>query len=867
MQLFKKMKKYKLISVIIGIFLVFGITLGINTLNKDFHPNFTYNQNIEFLPSSSSTSYQIINDIFNSKTSNYEDNGFFPQLYDSSLQATYYGLFILHSLAKLEVANESKIIDYIMNHYNSSSGLFTDEYSSRYLGTDFDYTYYPLSTLLEVNCYALLSLSLLGRLDLIDTSKSVAFLWSCYNPITSGFIGQPYLPNLEEEFKISTMDNTYFAIIALDLLMSDWAGYSTQKDDLLSYINSLQDTNSVGWQYGGFYNDNNNTLNSLGILFEPNLLSSYYSIKSLQVFGMVSSINEVTFHQFLDSLYDPINHYFRMSQVDFANFSNIVATAIGLELSELMQYLTMNKSEVLSFLYSNRNEVGLWDGSTTFNKYELIDTFQIVRGIYNIGEVNMFNSLDIQQIVDSLFTLFSNSEEFFLIPKEYNTMGLTYAMIKSYDLLDKITELDLQALYSDISESYFYDDYFLYDGFISYLWEKGDTFSTGFRSYPLEFYSSGDKEYIDSIGYLMSHKATYQALDSLEIMYKLDDFDLTHDLLRLLENIIDTQFLNTLYPDQNGAFLPIMEYNPFRAEMYSKNIFLEYSFYAIKTMELLTEFLTIGDITFLDFNITELNTYILDNTIETSELIYYQPVYTDNIDTILENTYYMIYILKTLDQYDLNDQKIGQYIEQNIDYANIKNIYYCYKIIEILDSEIELDSLVIQELVNNIYSPSLDEFYMTTAHTTINQEIFLWICDMATSDLEIVAQYEGSMILGTHLSITASLSNLILSEFDYNLSFQFESGQLGIYSMAKENDNQFSLELLVPQRSTNYPAIEGKIVVYENELKLAEKSILINTLYNQKYYNDEVNAAVVLSVLFLGVPGGFIVISGKKIKR
>ncbi|KKN09135.1 hypothetical protein LCGC14_1049680 [marine sediment metagenome] len=85
--------------------------------------------------------------------------------------------------------------------------------------------------------------------------------------------------------------------------------------------------------------------------------------------------------------------------------------------------------------------------------------------------------------------------------------------------------------------------------------------------------------------------------------------------------------------------------------------------------------------------------------------------------------------------------------------------------------------------------------------------------------------------------------------------------------MNKGSDNEFSLELLVPQRSTNYPTIEGKIVVYDTALKLVEMAISINTLYNQKYYQDEVNTAVALSMLFLGVPGGFVLISGKKTKR
>lgn len=651
--------------------------------------------------------------------------------------------------------------------------------------------------------------------------------------------------------------------------MEIWTGYATQKDGLIIYINSLQNTNPALWQYGGFYNDNDNLFDSLGMLFEPNLLSSYYCLKSLEVFGMVSSIDDTSFNQFLDSLYNPVDNYFQMSKAGATNYTNLVATAIGLELSEITNNQNVNQTMVLSFLYNNRNGVGLWDSSTSFHKYELMDTFQILRALEDAQGVSMLSSYDTQQIVDSIFTLFSNSEEFFLISKVYNTMDLTYTMINSFALFDKISKLNLPQLYDVIKNSYYYDDYFLYDGFTSYLSEiNSDNYYFGFRSFPLEFYGIGDRDYISASGYIMSHKATYKALDSLNKMYKIDDFGLTHDLSRLLDNIIDTQFLNASYPEQNGGFLPCREYIPLRADLQNKDIYIEYSFYAIKTMELLTEYLNIGDITFINFDIVQLFNYLISHKIETSEDLYFQTSGTDEIDIILQNTYYILHMLKTLDFYTLDSNKIEHFIESHIDYTNIKNIYYCYKIINLLSLDLELNGNLLQGLINDLFIASSHEFYKTTTHKIIDQDILLWICDMATSDpLTIAAEYEKDIILGTYLSISASLSNLVLSGFEYNISFQFESAQLGDSAFTNDGDNQFSLELFVPQRSTNYPIIEGNIVAYDNTLKLAEKPISITTLYNQKYYKDEVSAAVVLSTLFLAVPGGFIVISGKKSKK
>ena len=177
------MRKYKLLSIVIGFLLFFGVILSLNTLNKDFQPKITYLKDPELLPSSAESNYQIINEIFNNKANSYEDDGFFPQLYEHSLQATYYGLFILNTIGKIETVNKSKIAGYIMSNYNSSLGIFMDDYASRYMGTDFSYIYYPLSTVLEVNCYALLSLSLLGTSIGLSEDDNSQTVYSWFNQI------------------------------------------------------------------------------------------------------------------------------------------------------------------------------------------------------------------------------------------------------------------------------------------------------------------------------------------------------------------------------------------------------------------------------------------------------------------------------------------------------------------------------------------------------------------------------------------------------------------------------------------------------------------------------------------------------------
>ena len=116
--------------------------------------------------------------IFGRKLDDYGNLGYFPQIYESSLQATYYGLYILEALGKLGNINQTKIVDYILDHYSEDLNIFKDEYTNRYLNMNFPQMYYPLSSMLEIHCYALLSLDILGRLDLLDPQETVNFIWS-----------------------------------------------------------------------------------------------------------------------------------------------------------------------------------------------------------------------------------------------------------------------------------------------------------------------------------------------------------------------------------------------------------------------------------------------------------------------------------------------------------------------------------------------------------------------------------------------------------------------------------------------------------------------------------------------------------------
>ncbi|MHA2131304.1 MAG: prenyltransferase/squalene oxidase repeat-containing protein, partial [Promethearchaeota archaeon] len=549
------LKRISIISFGIVTLLFFGTFYSLNTAKINTERSTVYQLKSETPHSSSETNLQNLNSGFDNKINLYNNNSFFPQAYEISLQATYYGVYILKALGKLNLLNPSQLINYIMSTYNASTHIFMDKYAYRYLDTDFSQVYYSLSTQLEVNCYAILSLSYLDALDRINIAETIDFLWSCYNPIAQGFIGQPFSSQLEEEFKIPTLDNTFYAIQTLDLLMDNWTQYSEEKIGLSNYIKSLQITSGLGWNFGGFNNDNSSSFNSLTTIFEPNLFSAYYGIKSLQILGLENNFNQSYFNQFMAQLYNPNFDYFRISLLDYnVNFTNLVATAIGLELSQITGLSTINQTELVDFLFTNRNPFGFWEQSTTISYHELIDTFQIIRSLNNTSNLNILNSSESLHLANNVIEIYYAYDGFSLISKEHTTIDQLHTVVTAFDLYERLTELPIPELYIMIRESYFREDFVSINGF--YETTLIDPNYRGFRSFPIEFYSSGNKKHLDEIGYLLSHKATFKALDSLNRLYKLDDFALTHDLEKLLDDIIKTQFLNTSYPNLNGAFLP-----------------------------------------------------------------------------------------------------------------------------------------------------------------------------------------------------------------------------------------------------------------------------------------------------------------------
>ncbi|MFX1385435.1 MAG: hypothetical protein ACFFBP_23705, partial [Promethearchaeota archaeon] len=729
----------------------------------------------------------------------------------------------------------------IMAHYNETSHIFMDSYAERYLHTDFSsVNYYPTPTLLEVNCYAFLSLEILGELGLISVPGAVNFIRDCYNPDTSGFIGTPYSPNLNPNFKISTLDNTYCAILTLNKLGDDWAAYSNELSEVVYFIKSLQNTIVSSLFYGGFFNDEDDDFKSLDNL-DITLLSSYYGLKSLDLLNRIVTYTE--FKEFLDKHYESSVPYFEMSFVmQFTNSSNVIGSALGLQLSDISGYSAIDRDGVINFILKNRNSWGIWESSTTYPYHELIDTFQVIRALEEAGELSQLSANDKDQIATSIINYYRQYDNgFSLLSKDYTSLKHLQTVVKSaFNIYLKTEFTDyIQEIYDHILSSYYYDasrhDHF-FAGAVNMFQTRpqGGLTSKDFRSRPIEFYNGLYDDYYSEIGLPYSHKTTYYALDILYYIGMLDEFENVCNLNNLIDNIIETQFLNASYSNY-GGFLPNAALLGNHLDDSDKNyyVFLDYTFHAIKILELLVNFLKLGKVSDLNFNKAALYSYIISFINETSTTICCNVPYTKNSENMLMNTYYAIDLLMTLNLFDLQKQKIKNLILQTLDYTNIKSIYYSFKISKLLDLDIEFDIDLTSSLVEALYSTEFKEYYLSTDLQVLSQEAFLWVCDMAMNDeFEIECDYKTSVYLGAVNTITTSFSNMIFTKHDQYFTVNFESDQFGTMPLEKQFDSTYQLSFLVPEDSEYYPEISGILKIYHKNKLLSKLDIYFETHYD-----------------------------------
>jgi len=123
----------KLLKTCIIAGILFIILVSMITILHDTHNNNTLHESayltLDEPHTAAGEAYNYIEDIFNEKYNEFTAQDYFSQTYESSLQATYYALYILKAAEKLDQVNQTAIFDYIITHYDESSERFTDGYA------------------------------------------------------------------------------------------------------------------------------------------------------------------------------------------------------------------------------------------------------------------------------------------------------------------------------------------------------------------------------------------------------------------------------------------------------------------------------------------------------------------------------------------------------------------------------------------------------------------------------------------------------------------------------------------------------------------------------------------------------------------
>ena len=794
----------------------------------------------EVSPLTSDATVEFLENILTEKTAEYNTNGYFSSYYQPTLQATYQALSTLQVLGKISQVDEIAVGQYIMSHYMPVNSCFIDDTAYRYMDVDFEEKFYPLSSILEVTCYGFLSLNVLNQLGSINSQELINFIWSCYNPITSGFIGRPHDPSLESEYLISTADNTYFALITLDVLLSDWTPYQDEINALILYLNSLQAGN------GGFYNDLDMGFDSINA-FDPNLYSSYYAIKSLEVFGMEQTIDVQDFYSYLDALYDSNRNYFAISQFPIPfNESNIVTSAIGLELSDLMEFTGIDRTQLLSLILDGRTHLGGWISSTTVPYHELIDTFQIVRSLEGSGELNSLSFSEKSEVAS--FISFCKSEGGYApLTKDYQGLSQLYSLVGSYDVMNRLSELPIQQLYDWVVSSMRYFE--PVDGY-GFLGSTGMDVSRGwFRSHPIEFVTFCDYEIIPEVRNYFSIEWMLYALNVLEMLFKMDDLNDDVSLTTMIHGVTTSQYLNPSETHVFGGFCMSVQDKMFSDESQAKTVVFENSYNAIRSLEILTKELNAGPVRDQLVDVDALITHISRNLVESAADIYLLPLHDNSAEKTLENTYQALYILNVLGEPDLNHLKIQHFVETSLDYTNIKNIYYSYKIACLYDLSVQFDITQTQALVQSIYSDLLNQFYLTSGREQIEPCVLGWVFEMARNDdVRIDATHNGPIMLGEYCHLSVKLGNLVLEKFGPYATVKFESEFAGSIVLDALPEGTHEKYIYIPTDPSCYPLASGHISVYEGLNKIATQEIFIETHYELTKSMSWTNTSKTLSI-------------------
>ena len=822
-----KLTKLKHI-ILVGslIIFIFGIAGFISILSSNKTVSTDFSQaNMKYINSSASGLNQSnINDLLDDRISDYNQYGCFQEYYSPSIRDTYFALYVLDAIGKLHQIDEGKVLQYIMSHYDPVKNEFQDGYSLRFYDLVDSEAYYQNSPLLTY-CYAVFSLIILDELSALNQDNIKNYIWSCYDPITGGFFG--YHSPINSPQNIPTAENTFFAVELLNAININWNYYLIQRDQIISFLNALQIQSPYNsYTHGGFNNDLEPLVDTV-FRYDPNLRSAFFAITTLNSFGLLDVINIENFLQYIGGLYDSNSGCFYYNYFNkITKIYNIFSTALGMELADIVGY-TYDNMLSINFLLDFRMNGGGWENTQNLGNYELIDTYEVIRYFKRNEKLFNLDALTKEEIY--LFVLrFQQIEGFSSLSRDHTSLKVIWNTVSSFDLNYRIPDLNLQELYELIESAHKNYTFGNLGEGTFYGPSTSNLTSVNYRTAPLEYKGTKKHTYSQEIGFLHSVEQIFYALSALDNIYKLDDFSSVNNLTELLEHIIACQFLEPGYT-RYGGFIPDYIYTLYPPENYEDHIYLHYSYFTIKSIEILDTFLDDGDITNNGIDLDALCTFISRGVMESSQYLYYDPYYTDDFSDILKDTYHMVYVLTAIERYNLDTQKIINYIFSQLDYSNFRDIYYTYRISQVLNITIGFDIEKVRTLLHSLYIEDEKEYFALNTSETIDTDMVFWICDIAVNDdIRLNYQIDDNATLGYTFRIEASLCNLILDSFGPTVTVKFESDMLGTIILDKNGENLYEKDIYLDLNPDYLPKIGGKICVYSGIDKVIETPVEIN---------------------------------------
>ncbi len=852
-------------KILIGNLIIFivGMSGFISLLSSKKMVSIDFSQaNIKRIDSSEyGLNQSNVDDLLDDRLSDYNQYGCFQEYYSPSIRDTYFALYVLDAISKLHQIDEGKVLQYIMSHYDSVNNEFQDDYSLRFYDLIDSEAYYQNSPLLTY-CYAIFSLIILDELSALNQEDITDYIWSCHDPDTGGFFGCPSPDSSPQN--IPTAENTFFAVELLNVLNINWDYYLVQRNQIIAFLNSLQVQSPYNsYTHGGFNNDLEDLVDTV-LRYDPNLRSTFFAITILDSFEMLDVINIENLLQYIDGLYDIDSGCFYYNYFNkITKTYNIFSTALTMEVADLIGY-NYNNSLSTDFLLNIRMNGGGWENTQFLGTYELIDTYEVIRYFKRNEKLFYLDDLAREEIYQFILR-FQQIEGFSSLSRDHTSLKVVWNTVSSFDLNYRIPDLNLQELYELIESAHKNYTFGNLGEGTFYGPATSNLTSVNYRTAPLEYKGTKKHTYSQEIGFLHSVEHIFYALSALDTIYKLDDFSSANNLTELLEHIITCQFLEPGYT-KYGGFIPDYIYTLYPPENYEDHIYLHYSYFTIRCIEILDIFLDDGDITNNGIDIDALCTFISAGVMESSQYLYYDPNYSDDFSDILKDIYYMVYVLTSVGRYNLDTQKIINYIFSQLDYSNFRDVYYTFKISKVLNITIDLDIEKVRTLIHSLYIGDEKEYFALNTSETIDTDMVFWICDIAVNDdIRLYYQIDDNATLGYTFRIESSLCNLILDSFGPTVTVKFESDKLGTIVLDKNGENLYEKNIYLDLNPDYLPKIDGKICVYSGIEKIIETPVEINTnidIISENCYTNNSNSITVEFNYTVNTSSGYTLISG-----